>query len=97
MYTISDRIKTQEFNKLQVQKLVKTDRVEILCISLEKEAIFPEHTSPTDAQLIVLEGDIVFHINGDTFNLKKQEHFGFPKEVMHWVKANTNSKFLIIR
>lgn len=97
MYTINDTIKFQSFDKLQVQKLSKNETIEILSISLEKDAVFPEHTSPTDAQLIVLEGDIFFHVKGETFHLKKQHHFSFAKEEKHWVKANENSKFLIIR
>ena len=97
MYTVNNTIASQAFDKLQVQKLVKNKTLEILSISLEKDAIFPEHRSPADAQLIVLEGDIFFHIKGDTFHLKKQQHFSFAKEEKHWVKANENSKFLIIR
>jgi len=97
MYKIDDTIEFQSFDKLQVQKLTKTDTLEILSISLEKDVIFPEHTSPTDAQLVVLEGDIVFHIKEESFRLKKHQHFGFPKEEKHWVKANENSKFLIVR
>jgi len=97
MYKIKDTIASQQFDKLKVEKLAKTDAFEILGISLEKDAVFPEHTSPTDAQLIVLEGDIFFHINGETFHLRKQQHFSFPKETAHWVKANENSKFLIVR
>lgn len=97
MYQVRNTIASQPFDKLQVQKLVKTDVLEILSISLEKDAIFPEHTSPTDAQLLVLEGDIIFHINEESFHLKKQQHFSFPKEKKHWVKANDNSKFLIVR
>lgn len=97
MYAINNTIVSQSFDKLQVQKLSKNDAIEILSISLEKEAVFPEHTSPTDAQLIVLEGDIFFHIKGETFHLKKQQHFSFAKEEKHWVQANENSKFLIIR
>ena len=97
MYTTDNTIASQSFDKLQIQKLAKNERLEILSISLEKDAVFPEHTSPTDAQLIVLEGDIDFHINGENFKIKKQQHFSFPKEVKHWVKANGNSKFLIIR
>lgn len=97
MYTIQNTIKTQEYNKLQVQKLTKNDTFEILSISLEKDAIFPTHTSPTDAQLIVMEGDIIFHIHGEPYHLKAQEHFSFPKETEHWVSANENSKFLIVR
>lgn len=97
MYQINTAISTQPFDKLKVEKLVKTNALEVLSISLEKGAIFPEHTSPTDAQLIVLEGAIDFNINGKIFNLKKHEHFDFPKEEKHWVVAKQNSKFLIIR
>ena len=97
MYTIDNTIASQAFDKLQVQKLTKTENLEILSISLEKDAVFPEHTSPTDAQLVLLEGDIIFYINGENFEIKKQQHFSFPKEVKHWVKAIENSKFLIIR
>ena len=97
MNEISDQIIKQNFDNLQLQKLVKNQAYEILTISLEKDAIFPEHASPTDAHLVVLEGDIVFHLKGENFHLKKQQYFNFPKEVKHWIKANMNSKFLVIR
>lgn len=97
MYTINNAITSQPFDKLRVHKLVKTEVLEILSISMEKDHVFPEHTSPTDAQLIVLEGEIVFHINGEPFHLSKYQHFNFPKEIKHWVQAIENSKFLIIR
>ena len=97
MYEISDIIKTQQYDKLKASKLVKTDALEIISISLEKDAVFPEHTSPTDAQLVVLEGDIVFYINEEKYKLTKHQHFNFPKEISHWVTANENSRFLIIR
>lgn len=97
MYIINDKIKEQETKGLQVSALVKTDTLEILTISLEKDATFPEHTSPKDAQLIVLEGDIDFHINQKKFELTTHQHFNFPADEKHWVKANKNSKFLIIR
>jgi len=97
MYTINKTIASQTFDKLKVEKLVKTDVLEILSICLEKDAVFPEHTSPIDAQLVVLEGDIDFHINGKSYPLKAQQHFSFPKAEKHWVKANNNSKFLVIR
>ncbi len=97
MYEVNTTIKSQVFDKLQIQKLVKNEGLEILSISLEKGAIFPEHTSPTDATLVVLEGAIVFHINGEDYSIKKLEHFSFPKEEKHWVEAFKDSKFLIIR
>ena len=97
MYQIDNSIGEQGFSKLQIKKIVASEAFDILSICLEKDAIFPDHTSPTNAHLIVLEGEIVFHINDKSYQLKKQQHFYFPKDTMHWVKATTNSKFLIIR
>ena len=73
MYEISNQIENQTYENLQVQILVKTPKYDILSISLEKDAVFPEHSSPTDAQLIVLEGAIVFHIDGEPYQLTKHQ------------------------
>ena len=97
MYEINDAIALQAFEGLKVEKIASSPQTEILSISLERDAIFPEHTSPRDANLIVLEGEIVFYINGKEHLLFGQHHFQFEKEIPHWVKANENSKFLIIR
>lgn len=97
MYEISNQIVDQKCEKLQVQIVVETSKYDILSISLEKDATFPNHSSPTDAQLIVLEGDIVFFIDNESYPLTKHQRFSFPKQTEHWVKANENSKFLIIR
>lgn len=97
MYTINNQIKNENYSGLKVQVLSKTDSVEVLAISLEKGTVFPEHSSPSEAQLLVLEGNIDFHINKSTFQLSEQQYFNFPKEEKHWVEANENSKFLIIR
>lgn len=97
MYKINNQVIEQEYKKLQVQVLTKTPKYDVLSISLEKDAIFPEHSSPTDAQLIVLEGAIVFYINGESYHLIAHQHFSFPEHVEHWVKAKENSKFLIVR
>ena len=97
MYEVNNAIALQVYEGLKVQKIASSSETEILSISLEKDAIFPEHTSPRDAHLIVLEGEIVFYINGKEYLLFGQHHFQFEKEIAHWVKANENSKFLIIR
>ncbi len=97
MYETSNQIFDQKYDKLQVQILVETPKFDILSISLEKDSIFPNHSSPTDAELIVLDGNIVFYIDGESYELSKQQRFSFPKQTEHWVKANENSKFLIIR
>lgn len=97
MIDIDNTIAQQPFDGLQVEQLVKNPALEILSISLAKNAVFPNHTSPKDAHLIVLEGSINFHIENQIVNLTAQQHFGFSKEVEHWVTAKEDTKFLIIR
>ncbi|MEY8780420.1 cupin domain-containing protein [Allomuricauda sp. XS_ASV26] len=97
MIDIDNTIAQQPFNDLQIEQLVKNNTLEILSISLAKNAMFPKHVSPKDAHLIVLEGNINFHIQNQTVNLKEQQHFSFSKEVEHWVLAKEDAKFLIIR
>lgn len=97
MIDIDNTIAQQPFDDLQIEQLVKNPSLEILSISLAKGAVFPKHSSPKDAHLIVLEGSIDFHIENQIVNLTEQQHFGFSKEVEHWVIAIEDSKFLIIR
>ena len=53
-----------------MRKPLKNDAFEILSISLEKGAVLPEHTSPRDAFLVVLEGALDFNIDGRVFSLE---------------------------
>ncbi|MBT8188633.1 MAG: cupin domain-containing protein [Croceitalea sp.] len=97
MISVESLIKKQPFKGLTLEKIASQNSFEILSITLEKDAIFPEHTSPKDAVLLLLEGQIEFHINNENHKLDTQQHMRFPKETIHWVKAHQNSKFLIIR
>ncbi|MCX2718768.1 hypothetical protein [Lentiprolixibacter aurantiacus] len=97
MYEIGKRIKTQAIKGIQVHKLNKNKALEILCIIMEKGSILPEHISPKDATLIVMEGALDFKIEGKSFLLYHYEDFMFPKEIPHSVRAKENSRFLIIR
>lgn len=97
MCEIGQQIKTQTIDGLQVRKPLKNDAVELMCITLEKGAKLPEHSSPKDAFLLVLEGALDFFINGKTFTLGCQEDLSFPRDIPHHVVARENAKFLIIR
>ncbi|WP_262420299.1 cupin domain-containing protein [Flagellimonas meishanensis] len=97
MYRIDSTILDLPFTGLTIKKSPTTSGIEILCISLEKGAAFPEHSSPKDARLIVVQGNIEFNIANQTFQLSAQQSLSFPKEEIHSVKANEDSKFLIIR
>jgi len=97
MYTINDTINLSAYDGLKAAKILDVNAKNILFISLEKDTVFPKHTSPSDAHLLVLEGAISFFINGVTYTLTKNQLFNFPKDKEHWVEASKNSKFLIIR
>jgi quercetin dioxygenase-like cupin family protein len=97
MKTIQKEFSNLGYDALQIKKLTTSDTLEILGISLEKGRSFPEHTSPRDAHLVVLEGQIQFHIQGETYDLGRMELFQFPGDTKHSVDALENSKFLIIR
>ncbi len=97
MYDVGQQIRTQSIDGLQVRRPIQNEALEILSITLEKGAVFPEHTSPRDAFLIVLQGALEFQINGKHFSLVQFEDFSFPKEEVHRVLALEDSRFLIIR
>lgn len=97
MYQINNQINSTEYKGLQVTKLSNEDEREVLFISLEKDKIFKKHISPGNARLIMLEGCIKFHINQNEYLLRKYQTFNFPKYEVHWVEAQKNSSFLIIR
>ena len=97
MYEINDIINKTYFEGLQVSKILDFEAKEILQIRLDTGTVFPKHTSPTDAILLVLEGEISFFINSGEYKLLKHQIFNFPKKEEHWVEAITDSKFLILR
>lgn len=96
-YTVENSITKLDYNSLKVEKLASKDGCETLLIALEKGHWFPEHTSPRDVLLVVLEGDIQFYINNTNYQLQEHQTFTFPANEKHKVFGNQNSKFLIIR
>ncbi|MEK6152251.1 cupin domain-containing protein [Flavobacteriaceae bacterium 3-367] len=97
MYQTSHKIDELECSNLKVEKLFFNAPTEVLAISLEEGKEFPEHSSPRDAFLVMLEGQVLFYINDREYPLRKHQTFNFPAEKLHAVKAIENAKFLIIR
>lgn len=97
MYEINNTLRNSTFEGLTVKAVTKTTTCETLLITLEKGALFPEHTSPRDALLVMLEGTIVFSIAEQEFLIEAQQSFTFLALKKHHVLAKENAKFLIIR
>jgi quercetin dioxygenase-like cupin family protein len=82
---------------LKVTTLSKTEVCEVLLITIETGYEFPEHSSPRDAILVMLSGNIMFHIKGNVYSLSTHQSLQFEAGMIHAVKAKSDSKFLIIR
>jgi len=92
-----DLIISNKVEGLQVSKIFQSETTETLLITLEEGKVFPTHTSPKDALLVVIEGSINFHIANDSIALEQHEVYTFKKDIQHHVTSNKNAKFLIIR
>lgn len=97
MYSIDSRIKDTTYDGLNVQKFWTNETAETLLITMDEGVDFPEHTSPRDALLILLEGHIEFMIQKKNIVLTTGDAYNFPANTPHEVHANSPSKFLIIR
>lgn len=97
MYKIDDHITEMDYNGLTVKKIASKKGCETVLISLAKEHNIPDHVSPRDTLLVMLEGVIRFQINGQDHFLEKFQSLNFPSKETHSVFAVENAKFLIIR
>jgi len=97
MYEINNTVRDSIFDGLKVTVVSKTETCETLLITLEKNALFPEHTSPRETVLLVLVGAIDFSISAQEFLIEQGQSFSFPAYEKHHVMAKEDSKFLIIR
>lgn len=71
-----------------------------MLFALKKEQFMPEHTSPRDAFIYVIEGEIEFEINRDDkekYEVKKGEIFFFKANEKHTVRAKKDTKILVVR
>lgn len=82
---------------VHIEKIIHSERFEILKFTLQKGATIKAHTSPKDAFLQMLEGSIKFTIDEKSHQLKDRNSLAFPAHSMHEVTATEKTQFLIIR
>lgn len=82
---------------IKVEKVFQNERFEVRKFIMDKGASLPSHTSPKDAYLQMLSGQINFHIDQVTHNLKHTESISFPAHVSHAVVSEEGAQFLIVR
>jgi quercetin dioxygenase-like cupin family protein len=84
-------------DRISKQQLYKNERFHVLLIGMKEGELLKSHFSPTDAFLLVLEGDILFLMEEKEYPLKKGDSFTFKAGEKHAVRALTYASFLLAK
>ena len=74
----------------------KTEKSKIFSVGLSKNQILKKHTTSFSTMLLVLKGEITFHINGESFVLKELNTFEIPIDVEHEVVGNKEKNIFLL-
>lgn len=68
----------------------------LLAIGLRSGVLFPEHLAPSQAKLMVIQGEIDFKTATDTYRFERFDSFDIPMDVKHSVLGVFDSIFLLL-
>lgn len=88
-----------EYNHKMItsKTLIEKDERSITLFALDAAERINTHTSPIDASLYVLEGELELTIDDEMFNLKAQDMIMMPAKAPHSLNALTRTKFMLIK
>ncbi len=91
-----------DFNdeKINSKVLAENGESKAILFAIKKEQFMPEHISPKDTFIYVLEGEIEFEINHDEnerYKIEKGDIFFFNAEEKHTVLGKKDTKMLVVR
>lgn len=78
------------------KQIVKKPNGNITLFAFDKDESLTEHTSPYEAVVYMIEGEMEITIGGVPYNVKAGEILVMPPNVPHGLKANEKSKMLLI-
>lgn len=86
-----------EFEGVKTKKVLSHGNFSVILISIEKGKELPTHVANSDAVILVVEGEIIFTIEGEEYELGLNDMYEFQKDVPHSIKAIQNSKILLTK
>ena len=87
----------KQYDKIKKQSLYKSEPFEVILLTIAKDETLKSHTSKTDAFIMIIEGDVIFTLEGNDFNLHKDDLFQFKANQLHAVAALTDASLLLIK
>lgn len=91
---VSEKLKTSD--RPVLKKIFSANGTNLIAIGLKKGVELKEHTAPSKAKLMVIQGVIDFHINEKTLRFNVQDTFEIPLKVKHAVVGVEDAIFLLI-
>jgi len=77
------------------KQIIKKPNGNITLFAFDKDESLTEHTSPYEAVVYIVDGEMEIKIGGNPFNLKSGEIIVMPPNVPHGLKATVKSKMLL--
>lgn len=101
-HSVEELAKLIDFNdgKINSKILLENGESKAVLFAMKKEQFMPEHVSPRNAFVYLIEGEIDFQLNNDAsekYKVKKGEIFFFDADEKHIVSAKKDTKLLVVR
>jgi quercetin dioxygenase-like cupin family protein len=78
------------------KQIIKKPNGNITLFAFDKDESLTEHTSPYEAVVYMVDGEMEITIGGNPYNVKAGEIIIMPPNIPHGLKAILKSKMLLI-
>lgn len=94
--SLADQIKA-ETERVQFKNVFSNSNGGVVLVGFKAGQALTTHIAPVDLMVNVLEGEIEFTMNGSSHTLRGGEFLLMGANVPHSVKANTDSKMMLVK
>ena len=77
------------------KQILKKPNGNITLFAFDKDESLTEHTSPYEAVVYMVDGEMEIKIGGNPYNVKAGEILVLPADIPHGLKATVKSKMLL--
>lgn len=77
------------------KQIIKKPNGNITLFAFDKDESLTEHTSPYEAVVYMVDGEMEIKIGGKPYNVKAGEILVMPADIPHGLKATVKSKMLL--
>jgi quercetin dioxygenase-like cupin family protein len=86
---------TYQNDSIVSKQIIKKPNGNITLFAFDKEESLTEHTSPYEAIVYMVDGEIEIKIGGNPYNVKAGDIIVMPPDIPHGLKAIKRSKMLL--